>query len=56
MIEEPLGGAHTDVAETCRRVGDAISRALAELSTLTADELVAQRYDRFRRLGVVVDG
>ena len=56
VIEEPLGGAHTDVAETCRRVGDAISRALAELSALTADELVAQRYDRFRRLGVVVDG
>lgn len=56
VIPEPLGGAHTDVAETCRRVGQTISAALAELSSLSGEQLVNQRYERFRRLGVFVDG
>ncbi|MCZ6508349.1 MAG: acetyl-CoA carboxylase carboxyltransferase subunit alpha [Acidobacteria bacterium] len=56
IIEEPPGGAHTDVAETCRRVGEAVGRALDELTALSGDELVAQRYDRFRSLGVFVGG
>lgn len=56
IIEEPLGGAHTDVAETCRRVGEAIGRALSELGGLSGEELVTQRYDRFRNLGVFVGG
>lgn len=56
IIAEPLGGAHTDVAETCRRVGEAIGRALDELSGLSGDELVAQRCERFRSLGVFVEG
>lgn len=56
IIEEPLGGAHTDVPETCRRVGDAVERALGELEGLSGEELVAQRYERFRSLGVFVGG
>lgn len=51
VIPEPLGGAHTDHAEAARRVGDRVDEALLELETLSADELVAQRYERFRRLG-----
>jgi len=56
VIEEPLGGAHTDVPETCRRVGEAVARVLDDLSRLSGDELVAQRYERFRSLGVFVGG
>jgi acetyl-CoA carboxylase carboxyl transferase subunit alpha len=56
IVEEPLGGAHTDVPETCRRVGEAIGRALDELTPLSPDELIAQRYARFRNLGVFVEG
>jgi acetyl-CoA carboxylase carboxyl transferase subunit alpha len=56
VIEEPLGGAHTDVAETCRRVGEVVAAALDELSSLGGEELVAQRYERFRALGVFVGG
>ncbi len=52
VVEEPLGGAHTDVPETCRRVGEALERALSALGQMTGDELVAQRYERFRDLGV----
>ncbi len=56
VIEEPAGGAHTDVAETCRRVGEAVEQALSELESMSPDELLEQRYRRFRGLGVFVDG
>jgi len=52
VIPEPPGGAQTDPAETCRRVGEVIAGALAELATERPEELVARRYRRFRRLGV----
>ncbi|MDH3404687.1 MAG: acetyl-CoA carboxylase carboxyltransferase subunit alpha [Acidobacteriota bacterium] len=56
VVPEPLGGAHTDAPETCRRVGEAVQRALDALTGLTAEELVAQRYERFRSLGVFTGG
>jgi acetyl-CoA carboxylase carboxyl transferase subunit alpha len=56
IIPEPQGGAHTDPAETCRRVGDVIAGALAELERLPPDELTARRYQRFRALGVYEEG
>ncbi len=52
VIPEPLGGAHADIPETCRRVGEQLAVALEELCSLTPDQLVQQRYDRFRALGV----
>jgi acetyl-CoA carboxylase carboxyl transferase subunit alpha len=52
IIPEPFGGAHTDPALACRRVGDAIDRTLHELSRLPTSELLARRYDKFRALGV----
>jgi len=52
IIPEPFGGAHTDPALACRRVGDAIDRTLHELSRLPASELLARRYEKFRALGV----
>jgi acetyl-CoA carboxylase carboxyl transferase subunit alpha len=51
IIPEPPGGAHTDPAATCRRVGDVIERALGELTRLPVQELIAQRYQKFRGLG-----
>jgi acetyl-CoA carboxylase carboxyl transferase subunit alpha len=56
VVPEPLGGAHTDSAETCRRVGAAIVEALAELSVLSPEALVAQRYEKFRGMGVFEEG
>ncbi|HZF07467.1 MAG TPA: acetyl-CoA carboxylase carboxyltransferase subunit alpha [Thermoanaerobaculia bacterium] len=56
IIPEPLGGAHTDPAETCRRVGERIAAALGHLERLRPDELVAERYQRFRSLGVYDEG
>jgi acetyl-CoA carboxylase alpha subunit len=51
IIPEPPGGAHTDPAETCRRVGEVIAGALDELATERPEELLARRYRRFRKLG-----
>lgn len=55
IIPEPLGGAHTNPALTCRRVGDAIEKVLSELSRLQVRELLARRYRRFRTLGVYLE-
>jgi acetyl-CoA carboxylase carboxyl transferase subunit alpha len=56
IIPEPPGGAHTDPDATCRRVGDAVEKALQELSRLSNQELVARRYEKFRSLGTFDEG
>jgi len=56
VIPEPIGGAHMDPEETCRRVGEAVREALEELSSLSADELRQQRYEKYRRIGVFLEG
>jgi acetyl-CoA carboxylase carboxyl transferase subunit alpha len=52
VVPEPTGGAHTDPDETARRVGEAVERALRHLVKRPVDQLVEERYQRFRRLGV----
>jgi acetyl-CoA carboxylase carboxyl transferase subunit alpha len=52
IIPEPPGGAHTDPDAVCRRVGDTIESALAELLRLSPNDLIARRYAKFRALGV----
>jgi acetyl-CoA carboxylase carboxyl transferase subunit alpha len=56
VIEEPHGGAHRDIPETARRVGDAIERHLDALALLTPAQLVEDRYRRFRELGEFTEG
>jgi acetyl-CoA carboxylase carboxyl transferase subunit alpha len=56
VIPEPPGGAHTDPATSCRRVGDVIERALHELERLSVQDLLAQRYQKFRSLGAFDEG
>ena len=51
IIPEVTGGAHVDPAAQATRIGDVLERQLAELDSLGPRELVADRYDRFRRLG-----
>jgi len=55
IIPEPLGGAHSDPEETARRVGDALSRALAELEPLSPEALLEGRYRSFRALGAFAE-
>jgi acetyl-CoA carboxylase carboxyl transferase subunit alpha len=51
VVEEPLGGAHRDPAETAARLKAAIIRHLDQLSALSRDELRAQRAARIVSFG-----
>lgn len=51
VIPEVPGGAHTDPVGQAKIVGEVLERQLGELANLGPDELVRDRYDRFRRLG-----
>jgi acetyl-CoA carboxylase carboxyl transferase subunit alpha len=54
VVEEPAGGAHQDPRLAARLVDVALTEALGELLQLTPEELVRDRYDRFRALGAFV--
>ena len=56
VIREPLGGAHRDFEETAENIRDTINGALEELSKLSKKELVEQRYQKFRKIGVFREG
>ncbi|MGO8999353.1 MAG: acetyl-CoA carboxylase carboxyltransferase subunit alpha [Polyangiaceae bacterium] len=54
VVDEPPGGAHQDPRGAAKLLDLALSDALAELLQLTPDELVEQRYQRFRAMGAFV--
>jgi acetyl-CoA carboxylase carboxyl transferase subunit alpha len=51
IIPEPLGGAHRDAGGVVTRVLDAIDAALKQLTELTPERLLEERYRKYRRLG-----
>jgi acetyl-CoA carboxylase carboxyl transferase subunit alpha len=51
IVEEPPGGAHQDHDLAARLLDRALYEALVSLDGLSPDELRADRYQRFRRLG-----
>lgn len=55
IIPEPPGGAHVDYELTFRNVDKSLSQALKKLEGKSADELIQERYDKFRRMGVFVE-
>jgi acetyl-CoA carboxylase carboxyl transferase subunit alpha len=52
VIPEPLGGAHNDPAQTIAAVRAALHRHLKALQALSPEELLSQRYERYRHLGL----
>ena len=56
IIPEPAGGAHTDPEAICVAVGERIATALDRVSDLSPEELIAHRYQRYRHLGVFLEG
>jgi acetyl-CoA carboxylase carboxyl transferase subunit alpha len=52
VVPEPDGGAHTDVDEAARLVGETVLEHLEELESIPTDELKHRRRARFRALGV----
>lgn len=55
LIAEPAGGAQNDHDATAANVKAAIVAQLARLDALAVADLLAARYERFRRIGVVVE-
>lgn len=55
VIEEPLGGAHKEPEVVAKRIADCIEKQLDELSGLTTDELLEQRYKRLLSYGEFQD-
>ena len=52
IIEEPDGGAHRDPALMTENIADYLSDALPRVMGVGTDEMLAGRYDKFRRIGV----
>jgi acetyl-CoA carboxylase carboxyl transferase subunit alpha len=55
VIDETLGGAHRFRSEALASVDLALRTHLTDLLDLSADQLVAQRYDRFRAMGAMTE-
>ncbi len=51
IIPEPEGGAHMDPELTAKLVEPFVERSLQELSQLSPEQLISQRYEKFRKMG-----
>lgn len=56
VVSEPVGGAHNDVAAACAKLKEQLKHHLAELQKLTPEELMEQRYEKFRAMTIVAEG
>jgi acetyl-CoA carboxylase carboxyl transferase subunit alpha len=55
-IVEPAGGAHRDHREAAATLKSFLIRSLRDLTDLPSEELLKRRYDKFRRIGVFLEG
>ena len=53
VIPEPDGGAHNDHVAAAATLKEYLKKHLAELQKLSAEELVEQRYQKFRAMSVI---
>jgi acetyl-CoA carboxylase carboxyl transferase subunit alpha len=55
IIPEPKGGAHRDLVEVSQSVREAIDRHLGEISAMSPSDIKANRYDKFRSMGKMLE-
>ena len=55
VIPEPIGGAHNDPVEAAAKVKKVLKKHLDELKLLSPEELVEQRYQKFRAMTQVLE-
>ena len=53
VIEEPLGGAQNDIEAVCERLRAYIHASLEGLQKAKMPALLAQRYEKYRNIGVI---
>ncbi|MDD2553533.1 MAG: acetyl-CoA carboxylase carboxyl transferase subunit alpha, partial [Desulfotomaculaceae bacterium] len=51
IIPEPLGGAHKEPEAAAVMLGKALAETLDELMKLKLEDLMSQRYEKFRSIG-----
>ncbi|MBU1996731.1 MAG: acetyl-CoA carboxylase carboxyl transferase subunit alpha, partial [Candidatus Omnitrophica bacterium] len=51
IIPEPQGGAHKDPSRMGLALKEVLTKRLKDLSSLSGEEIIEKRYDRFRRIG-----
>jgi acetyl-CoA carboxylase carboxyl transferase subunit alpha len=56
VIPEPLGAAHRDHREAAANIKSFLIHALRQLKELPIDELLRRRYDKYRKIGVFLEG
>jgi acetyl-CoA carboxylase carboxyl transferase subunit alpha len=56
IIPEPLGGAHRDHRDMANTLKTYLLRYLRELRAVPRDELLQQRYQKFRQMGMFLEG
>ena len=56
IISEPAGGAHSDPEGAATLVREAILKNLVQLKKLSPRQLLDQRYDKFRAMGIFKEG
>ncbi len=52
IIKEPLGGAHNDHKTAAANIKVTLKKYLSELIKLSADDILNNRYEKFRKMGV----
>ena len=52
IIEEPAGGAHTDMHYTAMNISDYLTEAVKRISKFDTDTLLQLRYEKFRKIGI----
>ncbi len=55
IVKEPLGGAHNDHEAMAKTLHEALRRNLDELRKLPAEQLVEERYQKFRKMSRFVE-
>lgn len=55
VIPEPRGGAHRDHHMTASRLKQFLGKSLKNLCDMPTDELLNQRYEKFRQIGVFME-
>lgn len=56
IIEEPLGGIHKSSEAVFIHVKDELEEAISSLSKLTPENLMNDRFNRFRQIGSLLEG
>jgi len=51
IVPEPPNGAHADWDDAAKKLGDAVEKRLDELMAMSGEQLVADRYEKFRKIG-----